>query len=225
MAGTSRQRSGVPAATTLSPEQHRALCLLLKAHDHTHGQGHPPWNAAVKMRSLLAEGLTDQGLLELVCWRYLEHTSEAEQAAKVRGIVHPFTPQQLSANFCFLLTNEGLAVARGLGRRASDGPPPMVLAQLPHWNAEEQCLSFAGQVVKQFQQPAPNQELVLATFQECGWAFRVDNPFPRGGPVDWLEQLHNVICRLNSAQKHALFHLQFGYDNEGKRIHWQPRKK
>jgi hypothetical protein len=46
----------------------------------------------------------------------------------------------------------------------------------PVWDADAGALWWNGAVVKRVYRGAPNQRLVLATFEESGWPERIDDP-------------------------------------------------
>ena len=98
-------------------------------------------------------------------------------------------------------------------RRAS--PAPRVV---PHWDADLQELRVNGLIVKQFKVPAPNQEMVLAAFQEEGWPTRIDDPLPPQAEQDPKRRLHDTIVSLNRTHKHRL--IRFMGDGSGEGVRW-----
>jgi hypothetical protein len=80
-------------------------------------------------------------------------------------------------------------------------PPPS--SAVPTWDGTARRLLFRGQVCKQFARPAPNQERILATFQEEGWPDAVDDPLPAGKLAQTVESLNDrlqhIKFRLNGA--------------------------
>ncbi len=73
--------------------------------------------------------------------------------------------------------------------------------------------------VKQFRQPAPNQELVLAVFEESHWEVDIDDPLHPDGKVDPKRRLRATVWALNRNQANKL--IQFSADGTGKGIRWQ----
>jgi hypothetical protein len=53
---------------------------------------------------------------------------------------------------------------------------------LPEFDRERRELRVGDVVVKQFRQPAPDQERIILAFQEAGWPARM-NPGNSGGPI------------------------------------------
>jgi hypothetical protein len=88
----------------------------------------------------------------------------------------------------------------------------------PHWVQTERELFFMGELIKTFQSPAENQELILAAFQACGWQCVIDNPLPREAGVD--RQLEYTIRRLNRKQRAR--RLRFHVCDYGTKISWEP---
>ncbi|MFO0807725.1 MAG: hypothetical protein U0746_03805 [Gemmataceae bacterium] len=92
---------------------------------------------------------------------------------------------------------------------------------VPLYNADQRELWFQGQLVKRFQQPADNQETVLAAFEEDGWPPRIDDPLPQDPDVDTRERLHDTIKNLNLHQVNPL--VSFHGDGSGEGVRWPIR--
>jgi len=75
-------------------------------------------------------------------------------------------------------------------------------------------------VVKQFKVPAPNQEVILASFEEEGWPPRIDDPLPPQADQDSKRRLHDTIITLNRHQKNRL--IRFSGDGSGEGVRWDP---
>jgi hypothetical protein len=80
-------------------------------------------------------------------------------------------------------------------------------------------LRLGGRVVKKFQVPARNQELVLTAFQEERWPMRIDDPLPPIAEIEPKRRLHSTIQCLNRNQRAQL--LQFRGDGTGRGICWE----
>jgi hypothetical protein len=87
-------------------------------------------------------------------------------------------------------------------------------AEKPRWDSERRELWFMRQMWKRYTRPAPNQESILASFQELDWSSRIDDPLPPGKLRDTLPKL-NVTFRESP--------LQFSSDGNGEGILWQVR--
>jgi len=90
---------------------------------------------------------------------------------------------------------------------------------LPRWDQERRTLYVGGYVVKQFREPAPNQEAVLAAFHQEGWTHRIDDPLPPSADQDPKYRLHHTIQRLNNHQKNHL--IRFRGDGTGQGVYWE----
>src|SRR5205807_1210480 len=99
-----------------------------------------------------------------------------------------------------------------------DGDPPAVRS--PLWDPALRELRWEGLLVKRFRLPAPNQEAILAAFEEDGWPARIDDPLPRDGRCDPHDRLHETLKGLNRNQRHRL--IQFGGDGTGMGAIWTP---
>jgi hypothetical protein len=107
----------------------------------------------------------------------------------------------------------------GEGSGADKGPSSQGSHLRPHWNAMRRELLVGGQVVKRFRVPAPNQEAVLAAFEEEGWPHRVYDPLPPEDEKDAKRRLHETIKRLN---RHRLARIiRFHGDGTGEGVLWE----
>src|SRR5207247_2274436 len=68
-----------------------------------------------------------------------------------------------------------------------------------------------------FTRPAPNQETVLACFQEDGWPLRIDNPLAGATHKEAHEKLRDAVKKLNHNQHLLAFHL----DGTGEGVIWE----
>ena len=67
-------------------------------------------------------------------------------------------------------------------------------------NPHHRELRYAGQVIKRYCVPAPNQELILTAFQEEGWPYCFDDPLPPVDDIDPKHRLQVTIKALNRSQ-------------------------
>ena len=122
-----------------------------------------------------------------------------------------------------------LTQERGLLLRAAalDEPGPQTLSRdllsqgrpLPHWDQQCRVLRVGRYVVKQYKRPSPNQELVLAAFEEEDWPQRIYDPLPPQGEQEPKCRLHDTIKWLNRNQEHCL--IRFLGDGTGQGVRWQ----
>jgi hypothetical protein len=59
-------------------------------------------------------------------------------------------------------------------------------------------------VVKEYRQPAGNQEVILAALEEKGWPARIDDPLPPARGQDPKVRLRATVKALNGNQLHSL---------------------
>jgi len=88
----------------------------------------------------------------------------------------------------------------------------------PHWDFESRELTFQSIVLKRFHHTAPNQELLLQTFEEQGWSRFVDDPLPRTADISPEQRLRDTIKQLNRTIVPKL--IKFHTDGRGKRVLW-----
>jgi hypothetical protein len=212
----------------VSARIHAALLALLKASDYAGELGRPVWDFAVEIQSLRCLGLSNSDLRWLKCKGYVEHAAEIPLQEEDRRVFCQTGNLTFDKRTCFVLTASGVAFARqtlgqSLAPIEANNDPTARLDQdqpgLPEWDKERQELRLGGVVVKQFKVPAPNQELILAAFQEEGWPPRIDDPLPPQSGQDSKRRLHDTIVTLNRNHKHALIH--FLGDGTGQGVRWE----
>ena len=160
----------------------------------------------------------DQGrhlLRELACERYILHQREIESNdpdAKRR--FEPEGELVLSERSCFVITDEGISE---LNRLEASGTTPTLPPSLeidgvhtpiipittlrPRWDEQQRKLFLGNELVKHFNWPAPNQELIIKAFEEQGWPERIDDPLPVNPDVNAKVRLHDTIKCLNRKRK------------------------
>jgi hypothetical protein len=204
------------------PEE-RSLRFLLEAHDNALELGLDVWEFAVEIRSLLAAGLSHSNLRCFQCRGFTQHAFETTRPEDLRRSFRPASNLRFEETSCFVLTTVGVQYARlmtgrlGGGAAAVSRPPAQDV--VPVWDHARLELRVGGVVVKQFKAPAPNQEAVLAAFQEEGWPARIDDPIPPQLNQDSKRRLHDTINALNRNQKIRL--IRFLGDGHGLGVRWE----
>ena len=170
-------------------------------------------------------GLTASDLRWLVEKGYAVHAREITEAGDhdrrfALGINTAF-----STKARFLLTDAGLSLAAGRGavptllRICDPGASKDAGKCIPRWHGSDGTLYWGSQIVKRFTRPSPNQEIILATFEEEGWPERIDDPLPQANGIDPKRRLHDSIKWLNRNQAKRL--LRFSGDGSGEGVRWQ----
>jgi len=98
------------------------------------------------------------------------------------------------------------------------GPLGYDAAEVPHWDSDSHTLRLGTEVVKQLSQPAPNQERILAAFEEAGWAWQVDDPLPPDSEVPPKDRSRATIWAANRHQN--MKRVGFFGDGTGEGICW-----
>jgi hypothetical protein len=93
------------------------------------------------------------------------------------------------------------------------------LLRKPRWDSSTRELWLGRQLIKRFTQPAPNQERILAAFQEEGWPRRIDDPLPGDGRVDQHNRLREAVRSLNEHQTNKL--IVFSRDGSVEGLTWR----
>jgi hypothetical protein len=213
----------------IDPRIIRVMGLLLQAHSYAGDLQQSTWAFATEISIVLAE-VTANDLRWLVHKGYLEHATEVTKPCHSERTFRADANFKFNKETCFVLTEQGVGIARRLREQMElrverKAPEPSrhlngnVGAGLPSWDRDLQELRLNGSIVKQFKLPAPNQETVLAAFQEDGWPPRVDDPLPPHVNQDPKRRLHDTINCLNRNQKHRL--IRFFGDGSGQGIRWE----
>jgi hypothetical protein len=201
-----------------------ALELLLEARSQAEQCGVDPWQFAVELPSLLALGASRSALRRLCLDHLVSHAVETTRLDSSTRTFKPVLNLSLPQASCFVLTDAGAGlVARarsGAHARKAPGPSTRSPALLPLWNPARRELSYAGQLVKAFRQPSPNQERILTVFEEEGWPPQIDDPLPPCSGIEPGGRLRDTIKHLNLHQTHPL--LLFRGNGLGHGVLWEP---
>ena len=220
--------AGLP--TTLGLRLTEGLHFLQEAHDLAVDVGVDVWEFALDLRELRSVGLTNSDLRWMVLKGYLQPGCETTLPGEPQRSFRPIQGLIFAKRTCFVLTPAGVEAARSTGahserggdaatlRPTTSGDRPPAPRVVPHWDADLQELRVNGLIVKQFKVPAPNQEMVLAAFEEEHWPARIDDPLPPQAEQDPKRRLHDTIVSLNRNHKHRM--LRFMGDGSGEGVRW-----
>jgi hypothetical protein len=178
--------------------------------------------------------LNHNDLRWLVCVGLLEHAREIIKTADIHRRFRPCRNLSFDKRSCFVLTPTGAAaLARqpaingaatwlsagqlatnsvGIRRSRPSG------AICPHWDSECHEFRIGDEVVKAFKLPSPNQETILAAFEEEGWPQRIDDPLTPSPSIHPKRRLHDTIKSLNRNQR--IRRIRFMGDGTGEGIRW-----
>lgn len=217
-----RQLASPCFAETSSP-----LIELLKARDYACDAQRDLWDFAVEIATLRQFGLTDTDLRWLVSKNYVEHRYDATESHDLGRRFDSAHPLKFRPESCFILTTTGSALLERLCTGHKDSPQPPLTDEpransktpVPTWDNHRRQLTVSEYLVKYFRWPAPNQEAVLAAFQEEGWARRVDDPLSPADGQEPKQRLHDTIKCLNKRQRIRL--IQFSGDGTGEGVIWR----
>jgi len=207
------------------------LEMLLQAYDYASDGDH--WMYAVEMDHLHTIGATVNDLRWLAQVGVVEHAQEVTAPGYDGREFCKTGNMTLSPRSCFVLTDDGLHLARHLRCRMKDVQSAALTAERltdvaqrsaitraskPHWDAAQRQLWFASAIVKQFRWKAQNQERILLAFQEDGWPRVIDDPLCPAPGQDPKRRLHDTIKGLNRNQQNRL--VSFHGNGDGQTIRW-----
>jgi hypothetical protein len=228
MVGKEYRRRAIDVETAgIAPAIRSALVLLADARDYAREMDADVWQFAVEIDDLAALGLTRSDLRWLVLMGYVEHAREITARDDTARLFQPGQSLAFPNGTCFVLAEAGLSASlksKGpaypiLGIRSNDAADSTVEDLMPLWDQERHTLYVGDQIVKQFREPSPNQESVLAAFHQEDWAHRIDDPLPPSQDQDSKYRLHHTIQRLNNHQQRPL--IRFRGDGTGQGVFWE----
>jgi hypothetical protein len=203
------------------------MTIMREAYDYALVLQRSVWDFAVEIAVLRRRGLSNSALRCLVCQGLIEHRAEVDTPdEEIRRFVRAGI-LTFSRRTCFVLTQIGMEFTSATHIRPSPDLLPLTLSAsagvplVPEWDKERQELRVDGLVVKQFKVRAPNQETILAAFQEEDWPPRIDDPLPPRVPLeqDSKRRLHDTIINLNRHHKNQL--IRFTGDGTGEGVRWE----
>jgi hypothetical protein len=159
----------------------------------------------------------------------LETTGEEDSERRFRKVSN----LKFAAESCFVLTQAGVLLAeqphgQNVQADAHVSSPPAhvngaavkgITRAAPKWDAARRELHVGERLVKRFRLPSPNQETVLAAFEEEHWPEVIDDPLPRGDSQDPKRRLQDTLKGLNRHQVHKL--IRFKGNGTGEGILWE----
>ncbi|MBX3439127.1 MAG: hypothetical protein KF861_16680 [Planctomycetaceae bacterium] len=201
------------------------LGLLHRAYHYALDLVRDPWDFAVEIGELQAVGMTNGEFRWLLCKGFLEHAREIPTDDIERRQFSATESLSFYNDSCFQLTEMGLHLASQLLDNALEksegGTFGAGVGQdlKPRWDGERHQFFVRDQLVKEFKVPSPNQETILAAFQEENWPARIDDPLAPTSPADSKRRLHDTIKSLNRNQKQNL--IRFLGDGTGEGVFWE----
>ena len=168
---------------------------LLEAHDYAELLNQDVWQFALGLTELCQDGLSLNDVRWLLYRQLIVHATETTSAGDEHRSFRPAGAIRFDHRSCFVLSEAGVeftrqgwgstsqqpsvsprfaadtAVASGNGNHRSK-------AVIPTWDRDRQELRLGDEIIKCFKTPAPNQELILAAFEEEGWPVHIDDPLP-----------------------------------------------
>lgn len=227
----------------LSKRMISTIKQLVDAFRYAADLGDDVWQFSMDYGSLREQGLTAADVRWLLKSGLVDRAVEVPEQSNHAGRVFVRSDSQMFGDLdCFVLTKAGYAAASAAslngsatdnlvsivhdfphlsGRRFGIGEPVAraVETNVPQWDRDRQELRVGNRVVKRFKAPAPNQEAILAAFEEEDWPTRIDDPLPPRVDLDPKRRLHDTINSLNRNQKLRL--VRFFGDGSGEGIRWE----
>jgi hypothetical protein len=213
-----------------------ALGMLARAYQYAQDTSTDRWEFAIPISEFRYAGVTISELKWLLVRGLAIHAREIIQGNGQYCKYIRLGIRSFPADACFILSDQGVKSLQEallstnrlqvkgfqfntLPQKQSSLKIATNIDPIPQWNPKKRELIFQGEVVKTFRSTAPNQERILAAFQEDGWPHRIDDPLPPESEQDSRERLRSAIKQLNRNQGNNL--MRFCGDGSGKGILWQ----
>ena len=212
--------------TAIYPALKAAIKALLLGRQMADSLNVPIWQFAEEIESLRANGIFNAEIRWLIQNGLVLHAEEISLSKDKARRFRKIGRLTLSARTCLVLSDAGQSWAERLGTFSAEPSGPNGFHKengvaRPRWCKDLRELQVGTHIVKRFLRPAPNQETVLAAFEEEAWPIRIDDPLPREHERDAAQCLHDTINHLNRNQIHPLIH--FSGDGTGRGIRWRPK--
>ena len=91
---------------------------------------------------------------------------------------------------------------------------------IPVWDGERE-LRYKGVLVKLYEREAPEQQRVLAAFEEQGWPALIENPRQHLDGDNLKAQLKSLVNNMNCGMQRPL--IEFLSRDAGHMVAWRPR--
>jgi len=188
-----------------------AFMQLLEAAFYAQDLGQPLWDFAVEVQHLELAGLTANDLRWLKAKGYIEEATEIAKSARQK--LRRFRPPGssfLGSRSCIVLTKAGLAFVQQACRRRVPIANPVsrrkhhsetAAVQNPRWDCAGRKLFLGSSLIKSFNVPAANQQLILTAFEEQGWPSCIDDPLHPKDGVDPKRRVRDAVAGLNRSHK------------------------
>jgi hypothetical protein len=223
------------ADSILTPRLQTVLGQLATAREYAICIHADVWDFAVELGGLLNAGAMVADLRWLLAQGYIDLATEITQPGDPVRSFHAVRCLVFTARTCFVLSDEGTrwmdaGAARDV-RGVRPGPCRLLCerfvgegdaceSELPCWDAAEKVLCLAGRVVKRYCCSSPNQEAVLAAFEEEQWPRRIEDPLRPVEGMDSKRRLRDTIGTLNTKQENRL--IRFRAVGTGEHVMWEP---
>jgi hypothetical protein len=187
----------------------QAFDMLAHAYDCASDVNRNVWEFALNVVTLKLAGISDTELRWLLCRGFVEAAVETTRADSANRSFQKACPL-ISDQTCFVLSGLGYVLLR---ESVCDHEDQNVI--VPQWDPQLHKLCLCGKVIKHYRSPSPNQETVLAAFQEENWSRRIDDPLPPAPNISARRRVHDTIRNLNRNQL-----LHFSGDGTGEGVVW-----
>ena len=200
-----------------------AIHTLLRAHDLALDSNSPPLQFAVEIQSII-KSADRNDLRWLMMKDVIHHYREITAAKDKTRTLERDVSMKFTRASCFVLSPAGVESVRGLPQvehhvAAIRRTKPVIRTDQPTWDSSRQTLRFGEELVKQFRVPSPNQQAILAAFEEEDWPPRILDPLPPHPAIDPKRRLHDAIKGLNRNKKSDS--VRFLGDGTGEGVQWE----
>ena len=208
-----------------------ALNILNRGYFYSQDIDCNVWEFAEEIENLYAAGMTANDLRWLLRKQYVEHRQETTDVNDDQRVFIHVRNEVFCERSCFVLTQEGIAYSSsGFSDALTSSKQTCCpkfentgLPSSPYWSSKMRELRANGLLIKKFRSLAPNQQIILETFEEEGWPLHILDPLT---PTSDLKQtakrrLNDTVKALNKNHKARI--LRFSTDGTGEGVRWEWR--
>lgn len=187
-----------------------ALRLLLDGYQYANDVGAPLMEFAISIETMRQFSVAEIDI------RWLTRKGYAVAICDEKPLPCDSTAD-FSSHTIFIASVDGLRYAQEILDVQVVAMVPKKL--VPCWDSAQRKLKLGDCVVKRFHVPAPNQELILSSFQEESWPPHIADPIPPVRKSDPKRRLSDTILALNRCQ--AGQRIRFRGDGTGTGVYWE----
>lgn len=182
------------------------------------------WEFASQIQQIRQLGALDGELRWLIKNGYAAHRVETTKSTSIARTFKQCRALSFTEQSCFVITSSGQDFAAACSSTTPFHNGNRINGEAtPHWNSQSRELWFGESLIKRFHVPAPNQQLILDSFEAESWPDELPNPFDKGRMSVRKQRLRTAIQTLN--RNHHKAKIRFSGNGRGTGIRWEQAQR